>query len=270
MKKTLLLIALLTLGNAVRAQKKDAQDSDRNLLQAALMGWNVRLDAGFQIGGTSPLPLPAEIRSIESFRPTLLYYIGADADKKFGRSPWGLRLGLRLETKGMETDASVKNYGMRITETRQNPVTGETTHSDVQGVWTGRVKTDVHNTYVTLPVLATFQAGRRWKVFAGPYFSILTSGRFSGTIFEGTFRDGDPTGEKTSFTDGNTAPYDFSSDLRRFQWGLEAGADFRAYKHLFATIALHWGMNDIFRRDFNVIKFSMYPIYGSLGFAYEF
>ena len=269
MKKTLLAIALLAFAAAAPAQKNEARDTDRNLLQAALKGWTVRLGAGFQLGGTSPLPLPAEIRAIESFRPTLLYYIGADADKTFGSSPWGLRLGLRLETKGMETDASVKNYGMRITEESKDP-SGNAVFSDVKGVWTGRVKTEVHNTYITIPLLATWQAAPRWKVFAGPYFSVMTSGRFAGTIFEGTFRDGDPTGDRTAFSDGNTAPYDFSSDLRRFQWGVEVGADFRAYKHLYANIALHWGLNDIFRRDFDVVRFSMYPIYGSLGFVYAF
>lgn len=269
-KLSLLLLLSLLLPCALAAQKREAADTDRTLLQAALMGWTVQLGAGFELGGTSPLPLPAEIRAIESFRPTMLYYISAAADKKFGTSRWGLRVGLRLETKGMQTDARVKNYGMRITEDRLNPVTGEVTHSDVKGVWTGRVKTEVRNAYVTIPVLATYRPHSRWKIYAGPYLSLMTSGSFKGTIFEGTFRDGDPTGEKTTFEGGSSAPYDFSSDLRHFQWGLEAGADFRAYRHLHATLGLQWGLNDIFGRDFDVIRFAMYPIYANLGFAYEF
>ena len=38
-----------------------AKDTDHNLLRAALRGWRVSLGAGFEIGGTSPLPLPRSI-----------------------------------------------------------------------------------------------------------------------------------------------------------------------------------------------------------------
>lgn len=44
---------------------------------------------------------------------------------------WGLTLGLRLETKNMTTEATVKNYGMKIINTNGG---------ELEGLWTGGVK----------------------------------------------------------------------------------------------------------------------------------
>ena len=72
------------------------------------------------------------------------------------------------------------------------------------------------------------------------------------------------------FTDGKIATYDFSDDLRHFQWGLQVGAGWRAFKHLNVYADLTWGLNDIFKSDFNTITFAMYPIYLNIGFGYAF
>ena len=44
------------------------------------------------------------------------------------------------------------------------------------------------------------------------------------------------------------APYDFSKNLRRFQWGAQLGAEWRAFKHLNVYADLTWGFDDIFRK----------------------
>ena len=84
------------------------------------------------------------------------------------------------------------------------------------------------------------------------------------------FAEDDPTGPKVEFTDGKIATYDFSDDLRHFQWGLQVGAGWRAFKHLNVYADLTWGLNDIFKSDFNTITFAMYPIYLNIGFGYAF
>ena len=57
---------------------------------------------------------------------------------------------------------------------------------------------------------------------------------------------------------GAIASYDFSSDLRNFQWGAQLGVDWKAFKHLKVYADLNWGMNDIFNKDFKTITFDMY------------
>ena len=88
----------------------------------------------------------------------------------------------------------------------------------------------------------------RWDLKFGPYISILTNGDFSGVAYDGYIREGDPTGTKANVTE---ATYDFSGDLRKFQWGLDAGAEWRAYKHLSVYADLTWGLNSIFPGDFD-------------------
>lgn len=75
MKKILFLLALLTTFTAQAQKVKEAKETDTNLIKAALKGWHVRLGAGVSLGGTSPMPLPAEIRGINSYNPTLLSLI---------------------------------------------------------------------------------------------------------------------------------------------------------------------------------------------------
>lgn len=62
----------------------------------------------------------------------------------------------------------------------------------------------------------------------------------------------------------------FSDNLRKFQWGLQLGGEWRAFKHLNVYADLTWGLNDIFKKDFDTIAFAMYPIYLNVGFGYAF
>ena len=84
------------------------------------------------------------------------------------------------------------------------------------------------------------------------------------------FRSPDATGSRVNFEGDNIATYDFSSSLRKFQWGLQLGGEWKAYKHLNVYADLTWGLNDIFKKDFTTISFAMYPIYLNIGFGYAF
>ena len=51
-------------------------DRNETLIRSALHGLEYEIKAGFSIGGTAPLPLPVEIRSIDGYNPTLAISIG--------------------------------------------------------------------------------------------------------------------------------------------------------------------------------------------------
>ncbi len=219
------------------------------------------VNAGTNIGGASPLPLPAEIRGIESFSPNLNLQLGATVTKWIDKErKWGVALGLRFETKGMDTRARVKNYGMEIWQD------GEM----LNGRWTGKVKTKYATQQLVLPITGVWQANRRLKVNFGPYLAYAFKNDFDGYVYEGYLRVTDPTGDKVSFKGDSRATYDFSEDLRRFQWGLQGGVSWAAYKHLMVNANLAWGCNDVFKKSFKTISFAMYPIYLNLGFGYRF
>ena len=170
-----------------------------------------------------------------------------------------MRCQIRLETKGMTTRAKTKNYHMEAWNTDGS--------GKVMGAWTGKVKTSVRNTYLTLPVVAVYNIDKRWSVSAGAYASYLLDGEFTGAAYDGYIRDQDPTGEKAEVT---RAEYNFSSDIRKFNWGLQAGGEYKVYKHLALFANLQWSMNGIFPSDFGSVTFALYPIYGTLGFTYLF
>ena len=238
------------------------KEQNQALINATERGWEFEIRAGFNIGGTSPLPLPEEIRSIDAYEPPLSLMIEGNIIRWIGKTKqWGIISGIRVEPKGMTAKATVKNYGMEIIGDDGNSLAGQ---------WTGGVKTKVRNEYITIPLLIGRKIGSRWKVKAGFFFSYLVDGEFSGTVYDGYIREGDPTGKKVVFSDGAIATYDFSDDLRKFSWGVQAGGDWRAYKHLSIFADLTWGLNDIFKSDFETISFAMYPIYLNIGFGYAF
>jgi hypothetical protein len=256
--KRIYIVVLTFLSIATYAQK----DRSENLVQSQTPGWEIRIKAGFKIGGMAPIPLPGEIREIKSYNPTLSTPLEANITKWLGADrKWGITSGLKLENKGMITKARVKNYNMEIIGDGGERVSGR---------WTGNVKTKVRNTCITLPVLAAYRVENRWAFRAGPYTSILTEGEFSGHVYDGYLREGDPTGPKIEFSDGRIAAYDFSKELRRFAWGIQAGASWRTFKHLDLYADLSWGLNDLFKNGFNTVTFAMYPIYADIGLGYTF
>lgn len=238
------------------------EERNQGIIWSSLRGLEYEVKAGFSIGGTSPLPLPEEIRSINSYQPGVAISVEGSATKWFGKfKKWGMYFGIRLENKMMTTEATVKNYSMEIIGDG-----GE----KVNGIWTGGVKTKVKNSYLTIPILAKYQLTKRWDLKLGPYFSYMIEGDFSGHVYEGYLRKTDPTGPKVEFTDGKVATYDFSENLRKFQWGMQLGGEWKAFKHLNVYADLTWGLNDIFKKDFQTITFAMYPIYLNVGFGYSF
>lgn len=94
------------------------KNQNQTLINAALHGWEYEIRAGVSIGGTSPLPLPVEIRSIDSYNPTLAFMLEGNAIKWLGTTKkWGVITGVRLETKNMITKATVKTMVWKSLET---------------------------------------------------------------------------------------------------------------------------------------------------------
>ncbi|MGL4584361.1 MAG: porin family protein [Flavobacterium sp.] len=220
-----------------------------------------QINANFSIGGASPLGLPEEIRSIDSYNPTLLLGLEANATKWLTDDhKWGVRMGLRFEEKGMKTDARVKNY---LIEVKSN--TGPS-----RGYFTGDVYTNVKNTYLTIPISAVYSINQNWNVYGGLYFSALIDKNFTGNVSNGYLREKDPTGLKVEFNDGAEADYDYSDEVRKFQWGTQVGAEWKMNKHFKLFGDVTYGFNGVLNSDFDAISFSMHNIYLNLGFGYQF
>ncbi len=259
MKK--IISAIIAVAAILPATVSAQMSRTQKIINASIKGWQIELRGGYNMGGTSPIPLPVEIRKIKSYKPSTGFSGEVDFTRFFDRNHrWGLQFGVRVENKDMETDAEVKNYGMTITNDG----------AEASGRWTGGVQTSVRNSFLTFPIVGVYKVHPRTNIKLGVFLSYLISGKFTGYVYDGYLRNGDPTGEKTTFADGKTATYDFSDNLRRFQWGVEAGVDWEAFKHLKLYADLTWGLNSAFPKSFETITFNMYPIYFNLGVGYLF
>ena len=124
---------------------------------------------------------------------------------------------------------------------------------------------------VTLPLQVAYNVSPNLRLKFGPYFSYVLSNNFSGYAYDGYLRVGDPTGDKVELGhgEGERGDYDFTEDLRHWQFGLDLGADWFFSNRFGAYAGLSWGLTKIFRKDFHVIEQSLYPIYGSIGLTYK-
>ena len=217
---------------------------------------------GYNVGGTAPVGMPATIRSLSRYtlQPNLL--IGADVHKHFGGGKWGLMLGIHLEQKDMEVDAKVKNYHMAMRIGNEPPV---------RGVFTGQVVSEAGLGMVTIPVLATYDITPKVRIKAGPYVSYAYQTEFSGYAYDGYIREKDPTGTKVMVGIGDAAngTYDFSDSMRNLFFGIDVGADWYFSRRWGASIDLSWGLNGIFKSNFDVIDDTLYPIYANIGVTYR-
>ena len=172
--------------------------------------------AGYNIGGTMPIPLPETIRSIDSYSLTPSFMVGLDAMLPLTQQ-WGIMTGLRFENKGMKGDVTTKAYFMEVVKGDQK----------MSGLFTGRVEQEVKQWMLTVPVQATFTLSHRVMLKGGPYVSFLLSKGFSGIASDGYLRKDSPTGPKILMgnREGEWATYDFDNDMRSVQFGVGIGVD---------------------------------------------
>ena len=250
MKKTIaLLSALLTLGLPLNTTAANHHSQ-----------FQVKLRAGYNIGGTAPIPLPATIRSIDKYSLTPSFMAGADVNLPLQDS-WGVQLGLHAENKAMDGEVTTKTYRMEVKK-------GE---SILNGVYTGHVHQKVTEWMLTLPIMATCQLSNKFQFKVGPYFSLLFNKDFSGYVYDGYLRQGNPTGPMVTIgtREDERATYDFTDDMRPFQAGIAVGVDWQLHRRLGLSADLNWGITGIHKSDFKTVEQTLFPIYGTIGVFYR-
>lgn len=224
--------------------------------------YKIRL--GYSIGGTMPIPVPAEIRSINEFSPKGGINIGFEFSKMFSRR-WGVNAGFHIFNQGFHTAADVKGYKMSIT------IDG----NSMSGFFTGCDVTNMQMSGVSIPAQALFRISPRWNVAFGPYVCTYFKSSFEGEVYDnkdgvGYLRVDTPTGERVTIDRETPATYDFEEHMRSWGAGLELTLDWKAARHFNVFGMLDWGLSNAIDPDFDAVAFPMYPIYGTIGAAYRF
>lgn len=258
-----ILAALLLLAASAHAQDEKSWEEWGSA--TGLTGGGFIIRAGYVLGGTTPLPLPAEVRKINSFSPLGGISLGIDGYRMLSKR-WGASIGAHFFWEGFSTSADVKNYYVWLEQD------GEVT----KGYFTGCNETNTQMWGITLPVLATFRISPRWNVSCGPYMSCYFKQTFSGQVYDndkgvGYLRVNTPTGDKIEMSRQNPTPYpdDFADHMLPVSGGIELGFDWKAMRRMNVFGKLDWGVSNIWSSNFQAISFRMYPLYATIGLAYR-
>jgi hypothetical protein len=227
--------------------------------QQADKAWEYKVFAGYNLGGSSPLPLPAEIRKIDSWSPGLSGALAFHATRWL-RPRWGLTSGLAIDVKGMSVQAEVKYMNTSL-------VVGEGDHTGTfTGMFTGKNTTKVRNGYLVIPLLAAYRPAEEWTFRMGGYFALQRDAKFEGNASDGYIRNGGPAGDRINV---ETSSFDFSDHVRKTDAGLMALADWFFTNKMALTGQLSWGLVPLFPSNFNGVPYKMYNIYFMGGLAYR-
>ncbi|MBR1792834.1 MAG: PorT family protein [Bacteroidales bacterium] len=239
-----LLFLLLVLP---RLQAQDTGDRSQS-------SWHFAVKPGINIGAVAPTSMPKEIREIKGYSPLTNGSLYVEVSHPIGDSnlnPLQLVSGIIIERNSMKTHARVKNYS---TEIRSD---GNT----VAGVWTGDVKTRYSATALKVPLSVRYRVNPTLYAHIGIYGAWLISKSFGGSVMDGYLREGNPTGEKALFENGQSASYNFDNQLRELQWGLCTGIEWHFFQRFLVSGQFSYGLNNIFKHDFKTISFEMHPIF---------
>ena len=259
--KKIFSTCLLFVAVAVGANGQEASNDGTENYKYNYKRYKLEFRAGYSIGGTAPLGMPAAIRGLNSFKPLFNLQVGADLERRIS-DKWGFTAGLRLDRKGMKTDARTKGYHMTMVKG------GEA----IEGYFYGNVVTQASTWVISIPLQADYWFTKDFKLRLGPYFGLNIDKDFDGWAYDGYLRKDTPNGERIMLgsTQEDRGEYDFGDEMRPLQWGLDLGLDYHIYRGWGLYAELQWGLSSVFKSSFKTIEQKMYPLYGTIGIVKGF
>lgn len=251
----------------------DAKEVEEVIDGVDISHWNLSARAGYSIGGTMPLDMPAAIRGIDSFSPKFNYRLGIDVEYRFNAS-WGIVSGLQFERKGFQGGTSVRGYDVTMRQGQE----------EVSGPFTGHVVINVVQTGLTIPMQASWHANSNLRLRFGPYLSILSDKQFYGYAYGNPDANGNPTAYlrrggpqgplvyigNDENTRGTFTNESFQDYFRTFGVGIDGGVDWFFSRHWGIFGDVSFGLNSVLNGDEGCpVNMSLYPIYGTFGVIYK-
>ncbi|MDF9829226.1 porin family protein [Parabacteroides sp. PF5-6] len=247
---TVLLFLAIFLSGGFSPSAKAQQETNKE--------WEFKVYAAYNLGGTMPVPLPAEIRKIRSWNPgfggTMAFHVS-----RWFTPEWGITTGLGIDLKKMKIKADVLYWPTSL-------VVGEGDQTGVfTGTFSGKNTTNTRNGYLVLPVMAAWRPVEEWTFRLGGYIALQQDPLFEGSASDGYIRNGGPTGDRINV---EQASFDFSDEVRKYDAGLILSADWKFNRKMALTGQFSWGFVPLFPAHFEGVAYKMYNIYFALGIAY--
>lgn len=213
-----------------------------------------KIITGFNFGAATPLPIPNRFSNL-SWTPKFAPVIGWQMTL-MDNNKWGIGMGLCLEYKGMNVEASVYQLYTEVS------IEG----LETKGYFTGRNETDIMVGYLTLPIVLCYQPSAIWNFEMGIYGSFKNVGNFSGAVKDGYMRVGDPTGNRTDIV---YETFSFNDEIRDFDFGFRVGFDRKVSEQLYLGITLNWGISSLLNTNFTGLEYPLYNLYGMFSLGYR-
>lgn len=225
----------------------------------AVRKWVHNAALSFNLGATSPVPLPATVRKINAWSPGLNPSAGYEGLYRFHKS-WSFGFGVKLDFKGMTIKNEVLYMRTKIT------VQSGSSSGSFEGYFSGSNKTKISNAYILVPLYLAYKMNPRLRFKLGGYLAYMFHSQFTGVVYDGYIRNGSPIGEKITI---NQAVFDLSAEQNRMDYGLLIGAQQYLYGRISLIENFTWGLQPILKSTSKAMDFKMYNIYLSLGLAYR-
>ncbi len=225
------------------------------LAQQMEKGMDVSLLFGVNLGATTPVPVPNEL-DITKYNPKFNPKFGAMVAYYFNER-WGIGTGLTLDWKGMNVHTEVDQVHLSVDVPNLGTLTGYVT---------GKNTTQVNTLYLVQPVYGSFRISPKWQVKAGIYMGEVLHRKFEGDVSDVMIRVETPVQQEREV---EYATLNYKRDVRKFDLGGLAGAEFRMNEHVGFFADFTWGFIPYFSKEVP-IHFTMRNIYFSLGATYRF
>ncbi|MCD7972717.1 MAG: PorT family protein [Candidatus Azobacteroides sp.] len=222
--------------------------------QESEAGLDLSFIAGVNIGATTPVPIPGDLK-ITKYNPKFNPKLGANLAYFFNEN-WGIGTGLTVDWKGMNVHTKVTDVHLSIDVPNLDTLTGYVT---------GRNTTQVNTFYLTQPIYGIYRFNPKWRVKTGIYIAEALSTKFKGDV-----KNVDIIVE-TPVSQEREVPYatlDYSDDVHTFDLGLLVGGEFRMNNHVGFYADFTWGFIPYFSGKVP-IHFTMRNIYPSIGITYR-
>lgn len=221
-----------------------------------------KLVVGYNFGATAPVPIPREVRSIDSYWPQFTPYLGYNISYDISNRFY-IETGIALDIKGMGVRDKVKYIYTDVWMDGNN----------IKGYFTGKNETEVKISYTTIPIRIGYRLSDTWALRTGGYFSYRNSSEFSGTVWDGYLRKTNDkdiiNSEYLEILKKNDAKFDFGKDMRNFDMGVSIGCDHILNNRFGISCDLTYSLTPIFPNSFTGMDMKMRNIYISMGISYK-
>ncbi|PID90734.1 MAG: hypothetical protein CSA97_01370 [Bacteroidetes bacterium] len=220
---------------------------------------------GLNIGASAPFGISDNISPL-SYSPNFSPVIAFDREFLLWKGLF-FSTGIRLEYKGMHTKAKVHDFQTNVEIENED---GSITKN--KGKFTGVNSTNVNCAYATLPLDIGWRFNKHYRLRLGAYISYRITGSFTGSASDGYMwsdpEEGSTLSNKLLIEDAQD--FDFSKELRSWDWGVEIAGMHRITDHFFMEAAFAVGVPKIFVDDFKGVSMEMHHLYGSVSVGYHF